>query len=122
MSEVRTRRQAAEFRERIALGLQALGVSARPVPPAKRPSEAFSGPFGHVVLQDVPSLTVMTRASFEFRPTELLDIAERAAADDGNDLGVAVQFRQLATVEEQFAVMSLKTLAVLLADRRAAHS
>lgn len=122
MADLANRRRATEYRERVALGLQSLGVEATPVALPNRPSEAFSGPSGHVLVPTVPGVTVTVSSGFEFRPSELLNAAERAAANDQNDIGALVQFRQVSTVEQQYVLLSLKSFAALLRDRLKARS
>ncbi|UYN83233.1 MAG: hypothetical protein KIT89_11095 [Microcella sp.] len=121
MADAQNRKRSREYRERIALALRAEGIeTAQPVPLANRMSDAFRPPHGHVV--GVEGVSILTSTSYEIRPGELLDRAERAAQDDQNPLGVAVQFRAARPAEDQFAIMSLRTLATLLRDRLEARS
>ena len=115
MADLQNRKRSREYRERIALALKAEGIDAQPVPLANKMSEEFRPPHGHVT--GVEGVTILTSTAYEIRPGELLDRAERAARDDENALGVAVQFRAARPAEDQFAILSLRTLATLLKAR-----
>ena len=121
MADLENRKRSREYRERIALALKAEGIeTAQVVPLANRMSDEFRPPHGHVT--GVEGVTILTSTAYEIRPGELLDRAERAARDDQNALGVAVQFRAARPAEDQFAIMSLRSLAALLRDRTEARS
>lgn len=110
-------RQAAHFRELVALALAQEGLAvALPGRPLKI-SEALAPDaprFSRSHILGIPEMTLHVRAELRMNLGENLDIVAKAAAQDGNSISAVVQYRRGRPAAEQFVIVTLATFAALV--------
>lgn len=101
------------FRELTSTVLQRHFPEATPRPTAARISDAFNADEPASDVLGIPGVTVHCRADAQPGWSQSLAMAETAAAMDGNEYGVLVEYRRGSDVDQAYAVMSLDKWARL---------
>lgn len=106
------------FREAVAQTLAMRGhPDAKPAPRRRITVENWDQPQGHI--EGLADAEIYVQSSINARPYDGLAEAEAAAKAAGKPFGVFVMARPQKPTSEAYAVLSLASLALLLADREA---
>ena len=107
-------RHGRQFRELVGLVLETEGFpEAEARPAAARLSDAFDPDLPATDITGIPGVTVHVRADAAPAWSTSLDMAERAAALDGNEHALLVEYRRTRSGGEAYALMSLEGWARL---------
>jgi hypothetical protein len=101
------RRFGRMFRQLVAVALSEQFPDAEARPVAARISDEFADDAPASDVLNIPGVVLHVRADASPSWSTSLDLAENAAAFDGSDFGVLVEYRRGRNVDEAYAVMSL---------------
>lgn len=105
------------FRDAVAQVFKLVGIRDAKPAARQKPSQAWDTPQGHI--EGLRDAEIYVQSSVNARPYDGLAEAEAVAKEKGKPFGVFVMARPQKPTAEAYAVLSLASLASLLAEREA---